>query len=393
MNLESLMTVMRFATNRGRSHFTLQSLPMKLSNQSIFTETIDEQIKDLNAMIPKCFMKKFESDEESLTEECDLFKPTVTDMGICPTFNSVPLRKIMKPSYFLESFYKAYEEDFSPYDFIKFGEDFGQSLNFYLASNPVLPAPNLIKRAKPTNFHVSIESVKEFFGMKSHSFTVKAGYKTTLNIEPMEIVASNDLKGISVSKRQCRFDDETEDLTMLNNYTQSGCVFEHQMKEVFAKCQCVPWFIPTLETNYSICDVYGNKCYESVLKHSRELKNCPPSCNLVQFSKSLILEKIDHEAVCEESTSWSDISNYRFGNKGLKLLFKYLTVKEWTANPNPNETYDEDQARIRFCQYMAKNHIAEVQVKFANKKYIRTKMGVKVSFTDRLREVLVSDFT
>ena len=33
---------------------------------------------------------------------------------------------------------------------------------------------------------------------------------------------------------------------------------------------------------------------------------------------------------------------------------------------------------------MAKNHIAEVQVKFANKKYIRTKMGVKVSFTDRL---------
>ena len=378
------MTVMRFAANRGKSYFSMKSLPMKLFNQSAYTASIDKQFPDHNAMIPKCFMKKYESDKESPSDECELFQPTVTDMGICPTFNAIHLWEILQPSHFLNSFNEAYKEDFASFMDTKYGEGFGKSLNVFLTRNPIFPEPNFKKGGKPANFHVSITSTKEFFGMKSQSLTVKAGYKTTISVEPLEIVASTDLKGIPVSKRKCRFDDETEDLTMLNNYTQSGCVFEHQMKEVFAKCQCVPWFIPTLKTNYSICDVYGNKCYESVLKHSRELKNCPPSCNLVQFSKSLILEKIDHEAVCEESTSWSDISNYRFGNKGLKLLFKYLKVKEWTENPHLNETYDEDQARIRFCQYMAKNHIAEVQVKFANKKYIRTKMGVKVSFTDRL---------
>ena len=81
-NLEPLMKVMRFASNRGRRHFSLQSLPDKLMNQSKILKNIKD-IPDPNAMIPKCYMKRYEADLEPLTPQCDLFQPTITDMGIC----------------------------------------------------------------------------------------------------------------------------------------------------------------------------------------------------------------------------------------------------------------------------------------------------------------------
>ena len=97
------------------------------------------------------------------------------------------------------------------------------------------------------------------------------------------------------------------------------------------------------------------------------------------------IEKVDPKDVCEDDdTSWSRHSLFIFTKKNFNLLFKYLKLKEWTDKPYLNETYDKYETQNGFCQYMAKYHIAEVKVKFANKKYIRTKMGVKVSFTDRL---------
>ena len=381
------MKVMRFAMNRARSQFSLKSLQINSENQTNFTEDINKDIPDVNAMIPRCFMKKYETEPEPYTtmSECNLFQPTVTDMGICPSFNQLPIKKIMRPFYYLSTLYQTYEEDFTEYEDLKYGEDFGQSLNFFLTRTPTTPQLNLDKLEDPATFHISVTSDKEFFGMKSQSFIVKAGYKTTINVEPLEIVASTDLKSIPVSKRQCKFEDETGNLGLFDKYSQAGCVFEKQIDEVIAKCQCVPWFVPTtFGNNYTICDIDGNDCYETVLKHTKAGRNCLSSCNLVQFSKSMIVEKIDPKDVCEGKTSWQSVPSYRFSEKGLNLLFKYQKLKEWTAKPHLNETYDEDKARKGFCQYMAKNHVAEVQVKFGNKKYIRTKMGVKVSFTDRL---------
>ena len=46
----------------------------------------------------------------------------------------------------------------------------------------------------------------------------------------MEIVPSEDLRGISIEKRNCRFEDEAENMEIFQSYSQSACEFEFKIK-------------------------------------------------------------------------------------------------------------------------------------------------------------------
>ena len=46
----------------------------------------------------------------------------------------------------------------------------------------------------------------------------------------MEIVPSEDLRGISIEKRNCRFEDEAENMKIFQSYSQSACEFEFKIK-------------------------------------------------------------------------------------------------------------------------------------------------------------------
>ena len=384
------MKVMRFATNRARRRFNLESISNKLTETLPYHIIPKHQLEfnqkfDLNAMIPQCFMKQFEGESE-LTKgfECELFQPAITDMGICPSFNGKQMSEMFEPSYFLTSFLEAYKEDLNNMSSVKYGQESGQSLKFYLLNIPKEMKYEMTSDT-PTTFNFAVTSSKEFFGMKGSSFKIKAGYKSIIEVEPMEIVASEDLKAVPLAKRKCKFDDEIDGIKLFKTYSQSGCEFEMNIRKGLEKCKCVPWFIPTtLGQNYIMCDNYGNRCFELATLGSGSYDNCLPNCNLAQFSRSLILEKIDPHEVCTSKTSWLDITGTLFHGKGFYLLFKTQKLKQWLYS-STNESYvDKDAAQLKFCKHMAQYYMAEVTVKFANKKYIRTRMDVKVSFSDQL---------
>ena len=385
------MKVMRFATNRARRRFSLESISSKLRETLPYNirpkhEVEAKKIFDLNAMIPQCFMKQFEGEYEFYKKlECELFQPAITDMGICPSFNGKQMSEMFEPSYFLTSFLEAYKEDLNNMSSVKYGEELGQSLKFYLFNTPKEMKYEMTADT-PTTFNLAVTASKEFFGMKGSSFKIKAGYKSIIEVEPMEIVASEDLKTVPLAKRKCKFDDEIDGIKLFKTYSQSGCEFEMNIRKGLKKCKCVPWFIPTnLGQNYTMCDKYGNRCFEFATMGSGSFENCLPNCNLAQFSRSLILEKIDPHEVCTSKTSlWASMTGRLFSGKGLYLLFKTQKLKQWLYS-NTNESYvDEKAAQLKFCEHMAKYYMAEVTVKFANKKYIRTRMDVKVSFSDQL---------
>lgn len=382
-NLKSIMKVMRFASNRAKSQFTLKSISNRLEETPPYNLRIKDMV-DVNAMIPKCFMKQFEGEPDAIDLECELFQPTITDMGICPSFNSMQMTEVLEPSYFLDSYMEAYKEDFANHSTIKFGEEFGQSLNLYLVTIPK-EIKNEITAQKPATFNLAITSSKEFFGMKTSSFKIKAGYKSIIEVEPMEIAASEDLKGVPLDKRKCKFDDEIDGLKLFKSYSQSACQFEMKLRKGLETCKCVPWYIPTdLGSKYTICDPYGNVCFDLATKSSETFKNCVPNCNLAQFSRNLILEKIDTHEVCRDESGWNEIASKIYHDKGIYLLFKTQKLNQWFYDEH-NESYvDTKAARLSFCENMAKYFMAEVVVKFSNKKYIKTKMDVKVSFSDRL---------
>ena len=116
------MKVMRFASFRGKSHFSLKSVigepdplyyPLVPDIKIKPSGSNQNSILDVNAMIPVCYTKT--SDDENFimmgNEKCDLFQPVITDMGVCNSFNPSPTLDLLNPSFFTESFSKAFEED------------------------------------------------------------------------------------------------------------------------------------------------------------------------------------------------------------------------------------------------------------------------------------------
>ena len=397
-NLHAIMKVMKFATNTGKNHFNLESLigdnlnhtfkypliPLFKIKSSDYTT-----VKDINTMIPVCKMKKYEY--EKLPHDydtCDLFQPVISDMGICQSYNPTSTLDMLNPSFYTESFRKAYLEDLKPNQTISFGERHGQSLNFFLAMSSRHPRQDhngaLLSDQEPANFYVGISTKEEYFQMKSSGFAVKAGYKTTINVQPMEISASEDLRSVAINKRNCRFSDELGDLVIFKSYSQSACNFEKNMRQIHKLCHCVPWYFPTpFGQDYTICSYYGMQCVEDVREVLKPSDDCLPLCNQVQYSYNQVLEKINVESTCQKWSLWKSIPQRIYNKKDLSLYFMVQKLKEWKITPS-NETFDATKARLEFCKYMIDFNMAEVQVKFGTKKYIKTVTGLRMQFTDKL---------
>ena len=399
-NLELIMKVMRFASNNGQSHFSLTSViddsqspliyPMLPPNKVIKGSLAS--IKNLNSMIPVCFMKLSDDEKDYLRpDHCDLFQPVITDMGICSSFNPKPSLEMLNPSFFTKSFGNAFKDDFKPNQTLRYGERGGKSVKFFLVVNSKSPLQDhtrarfsMNEDIQPSNFYLSISTHDDYFQAKASSFAIRTGYRTTINVEPMEIVGSEDLRVVPINKRKCRFYDEVGDLVLFSNYSQSACNFEKDINIIYNICKCVPWYIPTtFDSEYAICDFYGMSCVEAVKKVLSPNEDCLPLCNQVQFTFNQVLEKIDADATCNKKSYWMTIPQNLHNTKDLPLVFMLQKIKEWNTK-KINDTFDRKRAQDEFCKYMIDFNMAEVQVKFGTRKYIKTIMGLRVSFTDKL---------
>ena len=390
---------MRFASFRGKSHFSLKSVigepdplyyPLVPDIKIKPSGSNQNSILDVNAMIPVCYTKT--SDDENFimmgNEKCDLFQPVITDMGVCNSFNPSPTLDLLNPSFFTESFSKAFVEDLKMNESLKYGEEAGQSLNFFLVTSSKIPRQDhlMVKfgSEEPSKFYLTISTHNEYFGTKISSIAIKAGYKTSIYVEPMEIVGSEDLRSVPINKRKCRFYDEIGDVQLFKNYSQSACKFEKSMKKIYDVCKCTPWFVPiTSGSDYTICDVYGMACVDAMRVKFSQNEECVPICNQVQFTIQQVMEKIDVDSTCNKGSFWKIIPQNIHNIRDLPLVFMLQKINEWKTKQT-NDTFDKIRAQLEFCKYMIDFNMAEVQVKFGTKKYIKTVMGLRVSFTDKL---------
>ncbi len=64
---------------------------------------------------------------------------------------------------------------------------------------------------------------------------------------------------------QNRMPDETEGLELAREYSQNACQFECALKKSLEFCKCKPWNYPwsnkDIQTNVTLCDMYGNYCF------------------------------------------------------------------------------------------------------------------------------------
>ena len=112
---------------------------------------------------------------------------------------------MLTPSYFSHSFKEAFKSDFSKESMTYKGTGNGKehALTFYLLNT------SFRRMLQPSySFSLKLSTTADYFDMKHANEAIKFGYHTTLKVDAMEIISSNDLRKVSIEKRKCRFPDE-----------------------------------------------------------------------------------------------------------------------------------------------------------------------------------------
>lgn len=97
--------------------------------------------------------------------------------------------------------------------------------------------------------------------------SVKPGYVTTILINPLQVYTDPEAtKHFSQEDRACRFHFESQDLDLFKDYHQSACHFECLLKIGYNACHCLPWNFPHFKNGLPICNAFGAKCFDKILK-------------------------------------------------------------------------------------------------------------------------------
>ena len=409
-NLEAIMNVMRFASGRGKSSLKISDFLKRILESNDYpianvTDVTDQESLDLGAQIPWCDYKKQKQGvkEYPYVHACNLFQPIITDMGLCHAFNPTPTADILAPSFFRDSFIKAFGDDFNQEQRIEKGIGSGRSnaLDFYIFKeyNQLEEEENILKEV-----WMGLSTHDGYMEMKSVSQPIRFGHHTTWKVQAMEILPSEDLKEIAIEKRHCRFEDEAEDLILFTLYSQEACEFEKNILNAEKLCQCVPWYIPSkkLAGRHVICDQYGMNCFNQKMKDTQSESDgrCLPSCHQLQFTYSEVIEKRDPIAICKvdhkqealyktyKNEFEPNLAQELYRNKFSELLHKYHIVNNWlnakSSNISALQALDEKAIMKEMCEDLVMNNIAKVSVFYEKKKYVKTLTNKRVTLTDKL---------
>ena len=203
-----------------------------------------------------------------------------------------------------EDFQKAFNSDMSENPKIWNGSGYGlkNGLEFYLFDSSVRRIA--LTKENPATFHMSLSTMDNYFDMIGTSEKIPAGYHTIWKVQAMEIVPSDALHEVPMSKRKCKFADEISGLEIFKVYSKKACQLECQIKQAAKICGCYPWFTPVKPQvgRHQLCDVYGNFCFRSLIENNNA-SDCPclPTCHHIEFTHVAERSPIDMQACYSNS--------------------------------------------------------------------------------------------
>jgi hypothetical protein len=117
-------------------------------------------------------------------------------------------------------------------------------------------------------------------------------------ISPQFLRSTDAVKNLGTDYRSCRFDDEQDDdiTTMFTKYNHNSCWFECIWNQALGGCGCVPWKYPSVGTSKSICDSYGNICWNTMFLDGNVLENCSCSYDCTKITYPFFSNKQELKA-------------------------------------------------------------------------------------------------
>ena len=247
---------------------------------------------------------------------------------------------------------------------------------------------------------------QKYFNMMTN-VKIKRGFKTTLTISISNVIEpDSDMKHLlSIEQRECRYSEEVpSNMTLFNEYSQSGCIFECMAMYSKKVCQCIPWdMIRNNDSeNVPICNGMGSHCfYENMNDNSFRDKSCYclPDCHSIQYAT--VKDEIPLSAdYCKGLFSeYSPHITARLPIVSLLYdqMYKYMEstrTEDW--NHYELHRYSRDRynfkAGVRFfdetmCQDWVIKDLAIIEIQMTSPAYLKMTQSAKVTLSDKISSI------
>lgn len=226
------------------------------------------------------------------------FSETITRNGIGFTFNMIDFDDLVDFSVISDDF-----RDLSnitklvptPWS-TKSGDETGLTINL---------KKNRFLTAKFQNCHQNSFIVHDPFEFPDSSDGLEFGYRLSVEIliTANVIQSDEDVKSVSLEKRNCYFKDERS-LKFFKIYSKSNCERECLTMVTYQKCSCVPFYYIRNKT-MNVCDIAGFICawkymnldyinYEYTdLYKTNGICNCLSACDSISYDMEIFSAKYD----------------------------------------------------------------------------------------------------
>ena len=259
------------------------------------------------ALVPLCRQRR-----SSIFTECTDFRSSFTNKGMCFTRNGGDFDKMFKPTPYSSAF-KDIMIPGRKNDSVRYSKGSGIQYQYTFVVDTNRHAD--LKRGthkiltSDSSIQLGIHSPDDIADIKGSGISVQLGYETTIRINFQELYSDPTIKNIDPKKRQCKFDEENEDLKIFKWYSRVNCLYECTMAVVEKECGCRPWDYPTsfnISEKFAksrICDYFGNTCFQA-LKSTDDVgekecaEKCIPDCNEVKHSFSIEKSHLDLNKIC-----------------------------------------------------------------------------------------------
>ncbi|XP_053947849.1 pickpocket protein 28 [Anastrepha ludens] len=226
----------------------------------------------------------------------DYFREVISDEGICCAFN------ILHPSYLYKGKYQfvrdftssigtipvdwnlenGYADNLPLYYYPRKTVGAGVSLGFTLVLNANI-SEYICSSTFSTGLKIVTHNPIDAPHVKETGLTIQLGHQYRLRFNVASSKALPSTRSISPKRRQCLFNNELK-LHYFRYYTRRNCERECDAMYFLRRCQCIPYYMPLIYPNASVCHVKDFNCeimVEAETNNTEHLackRECLPGC-------------------------------------------------------------------------------------------------------------------
>lgn len=142
-----------------------------------------------------------------------------------------------------------------------------------------------------------VDSVIEVTGNFQNVYDLKIAFTNAVRTTP-------EFRDMDPLKRNCLYPDETR-LDFFPVYSEANCRLECAWKHAAETCHCVPWFLMDHFPSQSMCEVFGNQCFKTMVDKRFEepvkqcQKDCPHDCEITEFNVEPVPTYYNLKTLCQ----------------------------------------------------------------------------------------------